>query len=199
MLESIMLEGRRSRDTSPAQGFTVIELMAVVAVASVLLALAVPSLREFMARQRVKAINAELVTDVQFARSESVARKLKVAISFRTDDDQLTCYTIHDSTGTADAQCDCRKPLGTACDGVPKTAELKTVQVPRSTTVTLQPPEAPESFVWFNEPRGLSNRGDFLVAVESSVSGKLSTSINALGRPQVCSPGGSIGGVPQCD
>jgi prepilin-type N-terminal cleavage/methylation domain-containing protein len=181
-----------------ARGFTVIELMTVVIVAAVLLAWAVPSLREFAARQRVKSVNAELVTDVQFARSESVARKSKVAIGFRVDDANLTCYTIYDLDGTAGAQCDCRKPLGTACDGVPDVAELKTVQVLRSTSVTLQPPEPPDAFVTFEEPRGLSNRNDFRVAVLSSISGKLRTSTNAVGRPQVCSPDGSIGGVSRC-
>lgn len=200
MLESMMLEGRRSRDTNPAQGFTVIELMAVVAVASVLLALAVPSLREFMARQRVKAINAELVTDVQFARSESVARKLRVLIAFRTDNDQLTCYTIETVplTTFVGPQCDCGKPLGTACDGKPNIVELKTVQVLRSTTVTLQAPDAPANFVLFEERRGQATPDNFQVTVASSISGKLRTLTNALGRPQVCSPDGSIGGVPAC-
>jgi type IV fimbrial biogenesis protein FimT len=193
-----MLERRRGHVVSATRGFTVIELMAVVVVAAVLLALAVPSLREFMARQRVKAINAELVTDVQFARSESVARKSKVVISFQSDDAQFTCYTIYDIDGTAGAGCDCRKPLGTACDGVPNAIELKTVQVPRSTSVTLQPPAAPAHFVSFEDPQGLSNRNDFRVTVASSISGKLRTATNALGRPQVCSPDGSIGGVPPC-
>lgn len=189
----------RESAASQARGFTVVELMVVVVVAAVLLSLAVPSFREFMARQRVKAINAELVTDVQFARSESVARKLTVYIKFRTDSDQLTCYTIQAGNGTAGAvPCDCRKPLGNACEDLPSAIELKTIQVPRSTTVTLQPPDAPANSIQFDEPRGQATPADFQVTVASSISGKLRTLTNALGRPQVCSPDGSIGGVPGC-
>jgi type IV fimbrial biogenesis protein FimT len=194
MLESMMTARRAKR---PTRGFTIIELMTVVAVAGVLLALAVPSMREFAVRQRVKAINAELVTDLQYARSESIVRNRTVRVRFQTDDPGMTCYTIH-TAGTAVGVCDCRRPLGTACDNVAGLNELKTVQVRRSTTVTLQPPNEPDSFVNFSEPQGLSNRNDFRVTVASSVSGALRTSTNLLGRPQVCSPNGSIGGVPTC-
>ena len=194
----MMLERRHSHGASPARGFTVIELMAVVVVAAVLLALAVPSLREFTARQRVKAINAELVTDVHFARSESVARKRTVVITFHSDDAQMTCYTIFDIDTTPGPECDCRKPLGSACDGVPLVTEIKTVQVPRSTSVTLQHPAAPAHSVSFREPQGLADPNDFRVTVASSISGKLRTATNVLGRPQACSPDGSIVGVPQC-
>jgi type IV fimbrial biogenesis protein FimT len=189
--------GVPSAAARPERGFTIIELMIVVLVAGALLALAVPSMREFAVRQRVKAVNAELVTDLQFARSESIARNRTVRVYFRTNDATMTCYTIH-TAGTAVGRCDCRKPLGTACDGVAGLDELKTVQVLRSTTVTLQPPAAPANFVDFSEPQGLSNRTDFRVTVASSVSGELRTATNAFGRPQVCSPNGSISGVPAC-
>jgi prepilin-type N-terminal cleavage/methylation domain-containing protein len=199
MLESMMARSQRDPAAGPTPGFTVVELMVVVVVAAILLSLAVPSLREFMARQRVKAINAELVTDVQFARSESVARKLRVYITFRDDSAQLTCYTIQTGIGTAGGiPCDCRKPLGTACEDMPSVIELKTVQVPRSTTVTLQLADEQPDVIWFEEPRGEANPAVFQVTVASSISGKLRTLTNALGRPQVCSPDGSIGAVPVC-
>lgn len=200
MLESMMVKRQRGPTAGLARGFTIVELMVVVVVAAVLLSLAVPSLREFMARQRVKAINAELVTDVQFARSESVARKLRVLIAFRTDNDQLTCYTIETVPVTtfAGPRCDCTKPLGTACDGMADIVELKTVQVLRTTTVTLQPPDAPANYVLFEEHQGQATPDNFQVTVASSISGKLRMATNALGRPQVCSPDGSIGGVPGC-
>lgn len=177
-------------------GLTLIELMVVVAVAAVVLALAVPSMREFMVRQRVKAINAELVNDLQFARSESMTRSRPMRLTFRTDNASMTCYTIHTRGNLGD--CDCRQPSGTACPNLPELVEIKTVQVPRSTTVTLVPPDAPGNVVFFYPPQGLANPSSFQVTVESSVSGKLRTSTNALGRPQVCSPNGSIGGVAAC-
>lgn len=53
-------------------GLTLIELMITIAVVGVLLALAAPSFYEFMLVQRLKGVNAELVTDLQLARSEAV-------------------------------------------------------------------------------------------------------------------------------
>ena len=38
----------------------------------------------------------------------------------------------------------------------------------------------------------------FRVGVESTLSGKLRTSVGITGRPQVCSPDGSFSGVPRC-
>jgi Tfp pilus assembly protein FimT len=193
---------------------TVIEMMVVVVVAAIILALAAPSLREFLARQRVAAVNAELVTDLQFARSEAVARNRPVYVTFRTDpragSPPMSCYTIH-TLGTV-GNCDCRKPLGTACQNVAELVEIKTVQVLDSTTVGFQPPAWPANRLGFNSTQGLAfwsghlstdadyvaDWQDFRIGVESSVSGKLRTSVGITGRPQVCSPDGSFRGVPRC-
>ncbi|HEY6135524.1 MAG TPA: GspH/FimT family pseudopilin [Rubrivivax sp.] len=193
MLESMM---RRERARC-ARGFTVIELMTVVFVAAILLAVAVPAMREFAIRQRLKAVNAELVTDLQYARSESIPRNRPVRVHLRVDDPDMTCYTIH-TAGVAIGRCDCRRPIGTACDDVAELEEIKTVQVLRSSNVTLVPPASPGNFVDFSGPQGLSNRNDFRITVVSSTGGALRTATNTLGRPQVCSPSGTIGGVPAC-
>jgi len=171
-------------------GLTIIELMVVVAVVAIILGLAAPSLYGFLARQRVKSVNAELVTDIQYARSEAIARRTPVRITFRSDDPNMTCYTIH-TIGTA-GLCDCRSTPGSACVGY---VELKTVQVPRSTTVTVV---APQDDVLFSETQGVSNRDDFRIGVESTIGGKLRTATNLTGRPQVCSPDASISGVATC-
>lgn len=178
-----------SRRTAAA-GFTIIELMIVVAVTAVILTLAVPSMYQLIVRQRVKAINAALVTDLQYARSEAVSRRRSVQVSFRADHADMTCYTIH--TLGIIGSCDCRNPPGSACFGF---VELRTVQVPRSTTVTVT---APDNYVFFNAAQGDSNRSDFRVVVESPIAGKLRTSTNLVGRPQVCSPEASFAGLTPC-
>lgn len=193
------------------RGLTIIELMVVVGVVGVLAALAAPSLRDFMARQRVAAINAELVTDLQFARSEAIARNRDVYVTFRTDNlagqPPMTCYTVH--TRNLLATCDCRKPLGSACPNLQEIVEIKTVQVLRSTTVTLQPQAWPANFLRFSAAQGLAswhghpatepeNWEDYRVGVESSLSGKLQSSVNITGRSQACSPNGSISGAAPC-
>jgi type IV fimbrial biogenesis protein FimT len=196
------------------RGLTIIELMVVVGVVAVLAALAAPSLRDLMARQRVAAINAELMTDLQFARSEAVARNRDVYVTFRIDNlagqPPMTCYTVH--TRNLYATCDCRNPLGTACPNHEEIVEIKTVQVLRSTTATLQPQPWPANYLRFAAARGLASwHGhdassadytadwqDYQVTVASTLSGQLRTSTNITGRPQVCTPDGSISGVARC-
>jgi prepilin-type N-terminal cleavage/methylation domain-containing protein len=208
--------GRRQRH---ALGLTVIEMMVAVAVVAVLAALAAPSLLDFLARQRVAAVNAELVTDLKFARSEAVARNREVYITFYTDplagSPPMTCYTIH-TLGVV-GSCDCRKPPGTAClsdagNPVAEVLEIKTVQVLRSTKVSLMPPAWPADIIGFTGTRGYAfwsghmptdadystDWQDFQVGVESSISGALRTSVGITGKSQVCSPDGSITGAPRC-
>lgn len=208
---------RVARTAAPApasRGVTVVELMVVVIVAAIIVAIAVPSMRDFLARQRVAAINAELVTDLQFARSEAVARNREVYVTFLTEplagSPPMSCYTIH-TLGTVGG-CDCRKPLGTACDNAAQLVEIKTVQVLDSTTVAFQVPAWPDNRLGFSSVQGLAfwsghlttdanyaaDWQDFQVGVESTISGKLRTSAGITSRAQVCTPDGSFGGVAQC-
>jgi len=209
-----MRTARQIRCRHCRPGLTVIELMVVVAVVAVLAALAAPSLRDFLARQRVAAVNAELVTDLKFARSEAVARNREVYLTFRTaprvGSPPMTCYTIH-TLGVV-GSCDCRKPPGTACQDVAEVVEIKTVQVLSSTNVSLVPPASPANRVGFTGTRGFAfwsghspsdaaysaDWEDFAVGVESSISGMLRTSVGITGKSQVCSPDGSISAVARC-
>ena len=58
--------------TAPARGLTIIELMVVVVLLGVLVALAAPSMRGLISVQRVRGVNAELVTDLQYARIDEI-------------------------------------------------------------------------------------------------------------------------------
>lgn len=209
-----MRRATKHRQARAARGLTIIEMMVVVVVVGVLLTLAVPSMREFLARQRVAAITAELVTDLQFARSEAVARNRDVYVTFNNGQlagsPRMSCYTIH-TLGTVGI-CDCLKPPGTACDVATDLIEIKTVQVLDDTTVALQHPAWPDDQLGFSSAKGLAfwsghlttdanyvgNWQDYRIGVESTLSGKLRTSAGITGRPQVCTPDGSFGGVRQC-
>jgi type IV fimbrial biogenesis protein FimT len=176
-------------------GFTIIELMLVIAVTAVVVTLAVPSMRDFMIRQRVKAVNSELVNDLQFARSESITRSRPVRVTFRQNE-AMTCYAIHTRGLLGD--CDCRQPAGSVCPELPELVEIKTVQVPRSTSVSVEPLDGIGNVVLFSGPKGLAAPNAFQIGVQSSIGASLRTTTNALGRPQVCSPGASLHGVVAC-
>jgi type IV fimbrial biogenesis protein FimT len=184
---------RRRRTTS---GLTIIELIIVVAVIGILIAVVAPSMRGMMARQQVQGINAELVTDLQLARSEVARRSgggTSVGVTFGGDA-QITCYTIH--TIGPGAACDCTRTPGQACLPAGMLDEIKTVQVKRASGVSLAASSAGGTALSFTPPQGFVTPADLVVDVQGDVSGRLRTTINASGRPTVCSPDSSIRGVP---
>jgi type IV fimbrial biogenesis protein FimT len=56
-----------------AHGFTLIEILIVVAIASIAMTLAAPSLRSFIADQHVRVTAADLAQDLQYARVNAIA------------------------------------------------------------------------------------------------------------------------------
>ncbi|MCG3190353.1 MAG: hypothetical protein LKCHEGNO_03061 [Burkholderiaceae bacterium] len=185
------MQGKRRR------GMTIIELTVVLIVVGVLVTLLViPSMKGMIARHRVQGVQAELIGDLQLARSEQARRNGNadsVSIDFAGNAD-LTCYTIH--TGTT--ACDCTRALGDACGAIPGAQEIKTMQFARSVGVTVAATSASTPKLVFSPPQGLVTPLDLVIDVQNTTSGQLRTSINATGVPSVCSPDGSISGVRTC-
>lgn len=71
-------------DTS-ARGFTLIELMIVVAVAAVLAVVMVPGLREFVQNNRLAGQSNEFLTSLMLARSEALKRGQPVSVCHSAD------------------------------------------------------------------------------------------------------------------
>lgn len=199
--------------TDPARGLTVIELMVVVALLGVLVALAAPSMRDMISVQRVRGVNAELVTDLQYARSEAARRNRDVSVGFQSDS-TMTCYVVYvDIVVSAGAPaagapvsapasaCDCT--LTPVCSGGPQ--EIKTVQLPLSNGVVLDTSSYGPLVVFSRTSGSLmpvvpgeTAPNAFEVVVTGTPRGKLRTQVGRSGRPTVCSPDGSISGTPSC-
>ena len=63
-----------------AAGFTLIEMMIVIAIAAILLAAAVPSFTDLIIRQRLQAEGSALMADLALARSEAVRQSTTVTV-----------------------------------------------------------------------------------------------------------------------
>ncbi|WP_075187612.1 GspH/FimT family pseudopilin [Teredinibacter haidensis] len=64
----------------PTVGFTLVELMVVVAIAAILLTVAVPSFVETSARAVIRSSVVDLAADLSFARSAAVTRSESVSV-----------------------------------------------------------------------------------------------------------------------
>lgn len=199
-----------------ARGFTLVELMITLTVAAVLLTLAAPSLYDFLLVQRLKSINAQLVTDMQFARSEALSRLerragsttqvVDVQVDFRpaAQGSAMSCYSIYtDRSANPVNKCDCTQPAGQRCPAS-STQEMRTVQIPTSQGVRLAVGNGLTGDLAFLSTTGAMRAEPSDIASEFSVEASidaarsLRTTLGLSGRPSVCSPGGGVTGFPAC-
>jgi type IV fimbrial biogenesis protein FimT len=196
------IAGRKRSARAGTMGMTIIELVVVLIVVGVVVTLAAPSMRGMMARQRVQSVQADLLTDLQLARSEMAQRSgtsTTVAVTFGGDA-EVTCYTLHAKVAGID--CDCTRGAGSACAPVPvgtPSPEIRTLQLARANGVSVAVSSPSGTRLEFKPPKGLVEPPDMVIEVRDTVSGHLRTEINPpLGVPSVCSPDGSMRGVNPC-
>ena len=169
-----------------SQGFTLIELMVVVALAAVLVALTAPSFSNFLSKRRVEGIVAELATDLQYARSEAVARNQNVSVTFGTN-----CYVIHLSSATS---VSCTQSGGASV--TPAAALMKAVEVASGAPVSVTRAASLTSFTFEPVVGAASNDvgaspGILEVTGTGGTAWKLQLRVSAQGRVKTCSPTGA--------
>lgn len=175
------------------RGLTLVELMIALAIVGLLLTLAAPSFYNYILMQRLKGVSQQLVTDLQFARSEAASRNEFVRVRFSESATQ-TCYAIF--TGPADNSCSCLN--ATPCPA--GSNEIKTVRLPSNQRVLVTAVSIPRMMRF--EPAngamatpavdltGLPAQA-FVIDVFIDASRRLRTEIQRSGRPSVCVPAGS--------
>ena len=156
-----------------ADGFTVIELMAVVLITAVLLTLAVPAFLDLLARRRLEGAANELSTDLHYARSEAVSRQLDVALT-----------TLASGTGYK------------ITVSLPAPREIKRVNLPAEMTLT------GGVSLTYTGLRGIpleTSGGDESIKLSSSrTAAQLQVDNNFMGRVRLCSPDSSFKGYATC-
>jgi type IV fimbrial biogenesis protein FimT len=177
------------------RGFTLVELMVVVSIVGVLLAIAGPSMYDFILTQRLRSINSQLVTDLQFARSEAATNNRYTYVRFNEVAGSVSCYAIY--TGAA-AGCNCTRT--NACSATSQ--ELRTVSFPVDSKLRVHHVNGVgEEIIRFDPKNGSMNvmSADtlipqplpFTVAAEIDSARTLRTVVTPAGRPTVCTPAGS--------
>ncbi len=88
------------------QGFTLIELMTSLSVAAILMGTAVPSFFDYIGSSRSSVEYRELLSGLQFARSEAITRGVNVTVSAKVDADWHQGFIVwadEDGDGNYDA------------------------------------------------------------------------------------------------
>ena len=177
----------------PRHGLTMIELIVVVAVTAAVLALSAPLFSEMVATQRLRGVNSQLMTDLQFARSEAVARNKAVRVVTGSNS-SLSCYAV--VVTDTPSLCDCTQTPGSICTGA--AIEVRTVQVDQSLAVTigsLKPSGSALVFYPVNgstspyKPDARSTPPVISLSIDGGTGSRqkrLTTTIQVTGRPNVC-------------
>lgn len=197
MLAQLKISGPEPR------GLSLLELMVVIAALGIVLAVAIPSFGDMLARKRVQLIAAELASDLAFARSES-GLKSKGIYTYFQQSPVMSCYLIVQGTGAVD-RCDCTRDIGSACAGTLGLTEIKTVQILSNTGITvkvLAPPVMSSGLtgLQFEPPHMAPSAPDLkvLIASRRGSQPQLQIELNGLGRVKLCCPDGSFSGVQSC-
>lgn len=91
----LVVHGRRLRAGAGPRGFTLIELMVVVALVAILLALAAPSLRDFAANQALAGATSDLMGASMTARAAAIGRNAETVIEPEDGVDWLSGWRVY--------------------------------------------------------------------------------------------------------
>jgi type IV fimbrial biogenesis protein FimT len=169
------------------RGLSLIEAMATLAVLGLSLTLATPSMLAWQDAHRVRALAAQVETDVQLARSLAVARQQNVRLSVWAGAGG-GCYVVH--TGPASA-CSCTA-AGPQCQ--PGAELLRAMALPAQSSVTFN---ASVGSMVFDADRGTVTPAG-TVRVVGAGGAAVHQVVNVMGRVRSCAPGASRLGLPTC-
>ena len=177
-----------TRLTRRQRGITLVEACAVISIGSILAAAAAPNLLGLIDSRRLDGVATLLATDIQFVRSEAVARNLPVRLSFYANTEG-SCYVVH--TGNAE-QCDCDTRGPASCSGDAR--QIKTVALTAADRVSLQ---TNVGSVLFDPLHGTSTPTGTLRVIGQK-GRAVHHVINVMGRVRSCSPQGAMPGYRAC-
>ena len=169
-------------------GVSLIEAMIVVVVTAIVATTAVPSLATFIDGRRLDATANALAADVQWVRTEAVARNQPIRLSFHASA-ASSCWVVH--TGLA-AQCSCADSGPATCSG--GAAEIKTVVLGTRDRVVVQ---ANVASILFDPLHGTSTPTGTLRLIDPR-GRAVHHIVNVMGRVRSCTPAGAVPGWPAC-
>ncbi|MEP7101319.1 MAG: GspH/FimT family pseudopilin [Burkholderiales bacterium] len=173
---------------SRQRGITLIESCIALVVTAIVASSAAPGMQNLIDARRLDGAATQLATDIQFVRTEAVARNQPLRLSFHTVA-AGSCYVIH--TGNAD-QCVCAATGPAECSGGAQ--QIRTVTLTAADRVALQTNVAS---VLFDPLHGTSTPTGTLRLIGSNERA-IHHVINIMGRVRSCSPQAAVPGYHAC-
>ncbi|WP_348683645.1 GspH/FimT family pseudopilin [Acidovorax soli] len=163
-----------------AKGFTLIELLISVAMIAIIASLAAPSFTTMIATQRIKGLANEIMTDLSFAKMESVQKNQCIAVDFSAQG-----YTITQLTT-------CTTTTG---------ATIKTVNNISASNNSFSPSSGTTYLGIKFEPvrtTATITGTDLVISNTNASTRSLKIVANTMGRAEICSPSATITGFKPC-
>jgi type II secretion system protein H len=204
-----MLES--SAKAADENGFTLVELMVTLAVMAILATLAVPSMTSFFDKQRVVEAAEDLYSNIQQARSESIARFIPTYLNF--SDGNATAgwqsgaswqYGIGqtpgcDTTITANTDASACYLIIDNGDGATNAADDHVLfRYSNSNYSDVAITSVTDMSITFSPQRGTADAST--ITLESADGRQMQVVVSALGQVSICSPDGAahVGGYKAC-
>lgn len=173
-----------------------VELMITLTISAILLAIAIPQMREYIARKRVSGAAAELVSDIRLARAMVQQENQPIWVHFGSTDD-FTCYVVF-TQGNMINQCDCTRTSTPMCPGTRDApVPLRHVVIKRDTGITLT---TASRYVVYSQavgaPRLFGGTGE--AQISGSSGGSVKVTMGGLTRATACSVSGHTAEFGDC-